>query len=111
MEPMEQDRQDDRRQTEPPGGEHRPPTPTDSPAPLPQHEGVARLLAVGVGGGGTNAVSHMVNAGVRGVEFVAMNTDAQALAASRATVRVRLGEKLTRGLGAGGDPLVGRRAA
>jgi cell division protein FtsZ len=111
MEPMEQDRQDDRRQTEPPEGERTPPTSAETSAALPQHEGVARLLAVGVGGGGTNAVSHMVNAGVQGVEFVAMNTDAQALAVSRATVRVRLGEKLTRGLGAGGDPLVGRRAA
>jgi cell division protein FtsZ len=111
MEPMEQDRQDDRRQTEPPEAERTPPTSAETSAPLPQHEGVARLLAVGVGGGGTNAVSHMVNAGVHGVEFVAMNTDAQALAVSRATVRVRLGEKLTRGLGAGGDPLVGRRAA
>ncbi len=72
---------------------------------------VARLVTVGVGGGGVNAVNHMIQSAVRGVEFVAMNTDAQALDLSRAPRKLRLGESLTRGLGAGGNPEIGRKAA
>jgi len=64
-----------------------------------------------VGGGGQNAVNRMIEEGIEGVEFIAANTDAQALALSKAPLRVRLGDKLTRGLGAGGDPEIGRKAA
>jgi cell division protein FtsZ len=66
---------------------------------------------VGVGGAGTNAINHMIEAGVAGVEFLVMNTDAQALGTARTPNRLRLGETLTRGLGAGGNPAIGRRAA
>jgi cell division protein FtsZ len=71
----------------------------------------ARIKVVGVGGGGGNAVNTMIAAGLPGVEFIAANTDAQALRANLATVKLQLGEKLTRGLGAGGKPIVGRQAA
>jgi len=71
----------------------------------------ARIVVVGVGGGGSNAVNRMIQAGVHSVEFVAINTDAQALARSDARHRIRIGEKLTRGLGAGGSPQIGQRAA
>jgi cell division protein FtsZ len=74
-------------------------------------ESTARIVVLGVGGGGCNAVDRMIEAGVRGVEFVALNTDQQALARSHASRRIRLGERLTRGLGAGGDPTVGAKAA
>ncbi len=74
-------------------------------------ETFARIKVIGVGGGGQNAVNRMIEEGIEGVEFIATNTDAQALSLSRAPVRVRLGDKLTRGLGAGGDPEVGRKAA
>jgi cell division protein FtsZ len=74
-------------------------------------ETFARIKVIGVGGGGQNAVNRMIEEGIQGVEFVATNTDAQALTLSRATTRVRLGDKLTRGLGAGGDPEIGRKAA
>lgn len=74
-------------------------------------EGQARIIVLGVGGGGSNAVNRMIQAGVRGVEFVTINTDAQALAGSDAPVRIRIGEKLTRGLGAGGNPSIGEKAA
>ncbi len=74
-------------------------------------ETFARIKVIGVGGGGQNAVNRMIQEGIEGVEFVAANTDAQALTLSRAPVRVRLGDKLTRGLGAGGDPEIGRKAA
>lgn len=73
--------------------------------------GTARIVVMGVGGGGSNAVDRMIEAGVRGVEFVAVNTDSQALARSEAPTRLRIGEKITRGLGAGGKPEVGVRAA
>jgi cell division protein FtsZ len=76
-----------------------------------QLESFARIKVVGVGGGGCNAVDRMIDEGLQGVEFVAINTDAQALMLSKATTRVRIGEKLTRGLGSGGDPEVGRKAA
>jgi cell division protein FtsZ len=74
-------------------------------------EGAARIVVLGVGGGGSNAVNRMIQSGVRGVEFVAVNTDTQALARSEAGARIRIGEKLTRGLGAGGNPSVGEKAA
>jgi cell division protein FtsZ len=74
-------------------------------------EGQARIVVLGVGGGGSNAVNRMIQAGVRGVEFVAINTDAQALAGCDAPIRVRIGEKLTKGLGAGGNPIIGEKAA
>lgn len=75
-----------------------------------QVETCARIKVVGVGGGGCNAVDRMIDEGLQGVDFVAVNTDAQALLLSKATTRVRVGEKLTRGLGSGGDPEVGRKA-
>ncbi len=80
-----------------------------NPSPS-QLESFARIKVVGVGGGGCNAVDRMIDEGLQGVEFVAINTDAQALQNSKATLRVRVGEKLTRGLGSGGDPEVGRKA-
>tara|TARA_B100000945_G_C20416878_1_gene615624 strand:+ start:816 stop:2165 length:1350 start_codon:yes stop_codon:yes gene_type:complete len=79
--------------------------------PSPQSETFARIKVVGVGGGGTNAVNRMIADGLQGVEFIAVNTDAQALLQSDATCRVRIGPKLTRGLGAGGDPEIGAKAA
>ena len=71
----------------------------------------ARIKVVGVGGAGGNAVNRMVLSGVEGVEFVAVNTDAQALLNSQAPIAVRIGDKLTKGLGAGGRPEIGHRAA
>ncbi len=71
----------------------------------------ASIKVVGVGGGGSNAVNRMISAGLRCVEFIAINTDAQALAVSHADKKMHIGGKLTRGLGAGGDPEIGRQAA
>lgn len=71
----------------------------------------ARIKVVGVGGGGCNAVERMIREGLKGVDFVSINTDAQALMLSSASTRVRIGEKLTRGLGSGGLPETGKRAA
>src|ERR1043165_2655176 len=71
----------------------------------------ARIKVVGVGGGGSNAVNRMVQAGFDGVEFVVANTDKQALQMNAATVKLQIGSKLTKGLGAGADPTVGRQAA
>jgi len=76
-----------------------------------QPESFARIKVVGIGGGGCNAVNRMIDEGLSGIEFIAVNTDAQALQFSKAKVRVRVGEKSTRGLGAGGDPRIGRLAA
>jgi len=70
-----------------------------------------RIKVVGLGGGGSNAITRMVRDGIDGVEFIAMNTDAQSLAITEAPVRIQLGEKLVRGLGAGGDHRVGQKAA
>src|SRR5574339_348194 len=70
----------------------------------------ARMKVVGVGGGGGNALNRMIDEGVSGVEFISVNTDAQALAANRADVKVQIGKKLTRGLGAGARPEIGRQA-
>ena len=72
---------------------------------------LAVIKVVGVGGGGVNAVNRMIDAGLRGVEFVAVNTDAQALLMSDADIKIDIGRDLTRGLGAGADPEVGRQAA
>ena len=71
----------------------------------------AKLKVVGVGGGGCNAINTMVEAGLQGVEFIAINTDIQTLNMNKATVKIQIGSKLTRGLGAGANPEVGRQAA
>jgi cell division protein FtsZ len=76
-----------------------------------QSESFARIKVVGVGGGGCNAVNRMIEEGIQGVEFISINTDAQALMLSAAPTKVRIGTKLARGLGAGGDPEVGRKSA
>ncbi|MGD8491819.1 MAG: cell division protein FtsZ, partial [Anaerolineae bacterium] len=78
---------------------------------MPDVENFARIKVLGVGGGGSNAVNRMMEEGVRGVEFIAVNTDAQALMLSTAPNRVRVGDKLTKGLGSGGDPNIGAKAA
>src|SRR2546423_6819468 len=72
---------------------------------------LAVIKVVGIGGGGTNAVNRMVDAGLSGVEFIAVNTDAQALLMCDADVKIHIGAKVTRGLGAGADPAVGQAAA
>ncbi len=74
-------------------------------------ENFANIKVIGVGGGGQNAVNRMIEAGIQGVEFISVNTDAQALMLSGAPQRLRIGEKLTKGLGSGGNPEVGQRAA
>ncbi len=79
-------------------------------SPPQSNESFARIKVVGVGGGGCNAVDRMIDEGLQGVDFIGINTDAQALMLSKAPLRVRVGEKLTRGLGSGGDPEVGRKA-
>ncbi len=71
----------------------------------------AKIKVIGLGGGGSNAITRMVREDIQGVEFIAMNTDAQALAVTEAPVRIQLGEKLTRGLGVGGDHNLGQKAA
>ena len=77
----------------------------------PEIETFARIRVVGVGGSGLNAVNHMINSKVRGVEFVAVNTDTQDLHRSLSKKKVHIGKNLTRGLGAGMNPDIGRRAA
>src|SRR5438132_5642105 len=72
---------------------------------------LAVIKVVGIGGGGVNAVNRMIDAGLKGVEFIAVNTDAQALLMSDADVKLDIGRQLTRGLGAGSDPVLGRQAA
>jgi cell division protein FtsZ len=74
-------------------------------------ENFALIRVIGVGGGGSNAVNRMIRAEMMGVEFIAVNTDAQALLQSDAPHKIRIGDKITRGLGAGGDPTIGQRAA
>jgi cell division protein FtsZ len=74
-------------------------------------ENFAEIKVIGVGGGGTNAVNRMIDQGLHGVKFIAINTDGQALVHSNAPNRIRIGDKLTRGLGAGGDPVIGEKAA
>lgn len=77
----------------------------------PELENLAVIRVIGVGGGGSNAVDRMIQTGLRGVDFIALNTDAQALLRSQAPSRLRLGESTTRGLGSGGDPEIGEKAA
>jgi cell division protein FtsZ len=77
----------------------------------PPHNYLAVIKVVGIGGGGVNAVNRMIEVGLKGVEFIAINTDAQALLMSDADVKLDVGRELTRGLGAGADPEVGRKAA
>jgi cell division protein FtsZ len=72
---------------------------------------LAVIKVVGIGGGGTNAVNRMINSGLQGVEFIAVNTDAQALQMTDADQKIHIGEKITRGLGAGADPKIGAEAA
>ena len=72
---------------------------------------LATIKVIGVGGGGNNAVNRMIDHGVEGVEFIAVNTDAQALNLSKAEIKLQIGEKLTRGLGAGANPEIGKKAA
>lgn len=74
-------------------------------------EGFAKIKVVGVGGGGNNAVNRMIECGLRGIEFIAVNTDRQALYASKAENKLQIGEKLTKGLGAGANPEIGMKAA
>ena len=81
------------------------------PANKPKVESFARIKVVGVGGGGCNAVNRMIEEGVEGIEFIAVNTDAQALLQSKAQYKVRIGDKTTGGLGAGGNPEVGKKSA
>ncbi|MFI5275060.1 MAG: hypothetical protein ACHQ4H_18675, partial [Ktedonobacterales bacterium] len=108
MEPAERDAREAQREDRPAARGER----AASTRPLlPQQIGVARLVVAGVGGAGCNAVNRMIDVGVRGVEFIAMNTVAQALELSHAPCKLRLGESLTRGLGAGGNPELGRKAA
>ncbi len=76
-----------------------------------QQESFARIKVVGVGGGGCNAVNRMIDEGLQGIEFISVNTDGQALLLSKSPTRVRIGDKSTRGLGAGGNPETGRKAA
>ena len=77
----------------------------------PPHNYLAVIKVVGIGGGGVNAVNRMIEQGLKGVEFIAINTDAQALLMSDADVKLDVGRDSTRGLGAGADPDVGRKAA
>ncbi|GEB33063.1 MULTISPECIES: cell division protein FtsZ [Brevibacillus] len=74
-------------------------------------ESFARIKVIGCGGGGSNAVNRMIAGGVKGVEFITLNTDAQALQLSSAEIKLQIGEKLTRGLGAGANPEIGKKAA
>ena len=74
-------------------------------------DGTATIKVIGVGGAGTNAVNRMVDSGIRGVEFIAVNTDRQALLLSKAGSKIQIGEKITRGLGAGANPDIGAQAA
>ena len=74
-------------------------------------DSVVNIKVIGVGGGGNNVVNRMVKTGTKGVEFIAVNTDKQALVASSATKKIQIGEKLTNGKGAGADPEIGRKAA
>ena len=76
-----------------------------------EKDGVAKICVIGVGGGGGNAVDRMIESGMGGVDFIAMNTDLQALIKSKAQQKIQLGEKLTKGLGAGANPEIGEKAA
>ena len=72
----------------------------------------AKIKVIGIGGGGNNAINSMINEdSIQGVDFIAVNTDSQALLNSLASIKVQIGEKLTKGLGAGGNPQIGQKAA
>ncbi len=89
------------------GADERP----DNMSTLPAMEPFAQIKVIGVGGGGSNAVDRMIESEMRGVDFITVNTDAQALLRSQAPLRIRIGDRITRGLGAGGNPNVGQKAA
>lgn len=74
-------------------------------------DGTATIKVIGVGGAGNNAVNRMIDAGIKNVEFISVNTDRQALQLSKASTKIQIGEKLTRGLGAGANPDIGAQAA
>ena len=74
-------------------------------------DGTATIKVIGIGGAGNNAVNRMVDSGIKGVEFIAVNTDRQALLLSKAASKIQIGEKITRGLGAGANPDIGAQAA
>ncbi|MDR0405938.1 MAG: cell division protein FtsZ [Clostridiales bacterium] len=76
-----------------------------------EHEQIAQIKVVGVGGGGNNAVNRMIEAGLKSIDFISINTDKQALKGTNAQTAIQIGEKLTRGLGAGADPEIGKKAA
>lgn len=90
--------------------EEKRPAPRENIIPRSESAYIASIKVVGVGGGGTNAVNRMIDAGIGGVEFIAINTDAQALHASDADVKIHVGGDLTRGLGGGADPAIGIEA-
>ena len=75
------------------------------------NDNIVKIKVIGAGGGGNNVVNRMINTGVTGVDFVAINTDKQVLNASVAPYKIQIGEKLTHGQGAGGNPEVGRKSA
>ncbi|HVA96415.1 MAG TPA: hypothetical protein VND99_02060, partial [Candidatus Acidoferrales bacterium] len=78
----------------------------------PQATNFAKIRVMGIGGGGSNAIGSMISAGnIHGVDFVAVNTDAQALLLNKADTKIQIGENFTKGLGSGGDPEIGREAA
>lgn len=89
----------------------RPSRPSDEPQAIPAFEGFAQIKVIGVGGGGSNAIDRMIQDDMHGVDFITVNTDNQALMRSSAPSRIRIGDRITRGLGAGGDPRMGARAA
>ena len=76
-----------------------------------ENNNFASIKVIGVGGAGTNAVNRMIESGLQGVDFIAVNTDKQALTLSKAPTKVQIGDKLTKGLGAGANPDVGKHAA
>ena len=78
---------------------------------LTMMDGAATIKVIGVGGAGNNAVNRMIDAGIKGVDFIAVNTDRQALLLSKAASKIQIGEKITRGLGAGANPDIGAQAA
>ena len=74
-------------------------------------DGTATIKVIGVGGAGNNAVNRMIDMGIKGVDFIAVNTDRQALQTSKANTKIQIGEKITRGLGAGANPDIGAQSA
>ena len=76
-----------------------------------ENESLANIKVIGVGGAGNNAVNRMIEAGLRSVEFISVNTDGQALKRANSNTKIQIGEKVTRGLGAGANPEIGRKAA